>query len=72
VEVVPHACAPFLLVRAPGRSDVREGLRARGVAVRRGDTFPGLGPEWFRVAVRGAEARDRLTTGLAAVLGNPV
>jgi histidinol-phosphate aminotransferase len=36
---------------------VREVLRDKGFAVRRGDTFPGLGPEWLRVAVR-----DKVTT----------
>ncbi|WP_460370722.1 Rv2231c family pyridoxal phosphate-dependent protein CobC, partial [Actinocorallia lasiicapitis] len=48
--VVPAASASFLLVKAG--EGIRDGLRARGVAVRRGDTFPGLGPEWIRVAVR--------------------
>ncbi|MDG4865810.1 aminotransferase, partial [Streptomyces sp. T-3] len=38
--------------------DVRERLRRLGFAVRRGDTFPGLGPQWLRLAVR-----DRATTG---------
>jgi histidinol-phosphate aminotransferase len=36
---------------------VRERLRTLGFAARRGDTFPGLGPEWLRLAVR-----DRATT----------
>jgi histidinol-phosphate aminotransferase len=36
---------------------VWEPLRERGFAVRRGDTFPGLDPHWFRVAVR-----DRATS----------
>lgn len=59
VEVVPGCQGPFVLLRLPtGASPrfagpgVRSRLRARGWAVRRGDTFPGLGPEWLRVAVR--------------------
>ncbi len=31
---------------------IRQSLRRRGIAVRRGDTFPGLGPTWIRIAVR--------------------
>ncbi|RKS04917.1 L-threonine O-3-phosphate decarboxylase [Nocardiopsis sp. Huas11] len=52
LHVLAGARASFLLVRAPGADLLRERLRERGVAVRRGDTFPGLGPEWLRVAVR--------------------
>lgn len=42
----------FVLLRFPGRTDVRDRLRDRGWAVRRGDTFPGLDGEHVRVAVR--------------------
>ena len=31
---------------------VHAALRDAGVAVRRADTFPGLGPSWVRIAVR--------------------
>ena len=51
VEVVPNPRASFLLVRTPVLQ-VLKPLRDKGFAVRRGDTFPGLGPEWIRVAVR--------------------
>jgi histidinol-phosphate/aromatic aminotransferase/cobyric acid decarboxylase-like protein len=49
---VPHlpSAAPFVLAR-PG-AEVHGGLRSGGVAVRRCDTFPGLGPEWVRIAAR--------------------
>jgi histidinol-phosphate aminotransferase len=62
--------APFLLLRLPdGRGEeVRRALRAAGIAVRRGDTFPGLGSDHLRVAVRDAAAVERLTTALAAAL----
>ncbi|MGW1893136.1 Rv2231c family pyridoxal phosphate-dependent protein CobC [Streptomyces sp. NPDC002004] len=49
---------PFVLVRVPDAMAVRDRLRALGFAARRGDTFPGLGPAWLRLAVR-----DRATTG---------
>lgn len=57
VEVAGTPRAPFVLARVPDGLAVRERLRARGFAVRRGDTFPGLGSDWLRVA-----ARDRATT----------
>ncbi|GAA4821324.1 cobyrinate a,c-diamide synthase [Tomitella cavernea] len=54
LHVAGPARAPFVLVRC--RPDTRTMLRAKGFAVRRGDTFPGLatddGAEWVRVAVR--------------------
>lgn len=68
VEVSPGSRAPFLLCRVVGRPDVRGRLRAHGIAVRRGDTFPGLGPDWFRVAVRDRRASDRLVQTLWALL----
>ena len=52
--------APFVLVRTPNAAALRVGLRAEGIAVRRGDTFPGLGPQWLRLAVRDRTATDLL------------
>jgi len=71
VTVLPGR-APFLLLRLPdGRGElVRAALRDAGIAVRRGDTFPGLGPDHLRVAVRDAAAVARLVAGLAAALGD--
>jgi histidinol-phosphate aminotransferase len=68
VEVAPGSQAPYLLCRVPGRPDVREQLRELGIAVRRGDTFPGLGPEHWRTAVRGPEESEALLTALTEVL----
>ncbi len=47
VAVTPHARASFLLLNVPSVASVRERLRAARFAVRRGDTFPGLGPGWI-------------------------
>ncbi|GGL27148.1 cobyrinate a,c-diamide synthase [Phycicoccus endophyticus] len=47
---------------------VREALRERGYAVRRGDTFPGLGPAWVRIAVRDPLTSDGLLRELGRVL----
>jgi histidinol-phosphate aminotransferase len=62
--------APYLLLRLPnGRGPaVREALRDAGIAVRRGDTFPGLGPDHVRVAVRPPDAVARLVDALRAAL----
>lgn len=68
VEVAEGSRAPYLLCRVPGRADVREALRDRGIAVRRGDTFPGLTPEHWRTAVRDREASEQLLAALAEVL----
>ena len=65
----PGSRAPFLLCRVAGRSDVREALRDKGIAVRRGDTFPGLTAEHWRTAVRDAEASAALLDALTEVLG---
>ena len=69
VAVLPGQ-APFLLLRLPdGRGEpVRHALRAAGIAVRRGDTFPGLGPDHIRVAVRAPEQVARLTAALTEAL----
>ncbi|MFI9353434.1 Rv2231c family pyridoxal phosphate-dependent protein CobC [Streptomyces lydicus] len=69
IRVAGPAAGPFLLVRLPGAAEVRAGLRARGFAVRRGDTFPGLGPDWLRLAVRDRATTDRFASALAEVLG---
>lgn len=60
LHVVPGARASFLCLRVPDGLGVRALLRQRGYAVRRGDTFPGLGPDWLRIAVRGPAANDGL------------
>lgn len=57
VRVVEEARGPFVLVQLERAAEIRERLRLLGFAARRGDTFPGLGPQWLRLAVR-----DRATT----------
>ena len=50
------SAAPFVLVDTSslGSGSVRQELARLGFAVRRGETFPGLGPTWVRLAVRDA------------------
>ena len=57
--------APFVLAR-PG-SGVHAALRARGFAVRRCDTFPGLDDSWIRIAVRPPELSTKLLDALSAL-----
>lgn len=57
--------APVRGAEAPGW--VRSALREHGFAVRRGDTFPGLGPDWVRVAVRDEATTDRLLAALGTL-----
>ncbi len=65
VSVQEPAHAPFLLLRVADGEYVRAGLRRRGIAVRRGDTFPGLTTNHLRVAVRPPEQCAGLLTALA-------
>ena len=54
--------ANFLLVRGPEELSVR--LARRGVLVRGCEPFLGLGPGYFRVAVRNAAENERLLAGI--------
>jgi histidinol-phosphate aminotransferase len=65
VHVYEPAAAPFLLIQATQGERIRQGLRDRGIAVRRGDTFPGLTTDHLRVAVREPARCGDLLTALA-------
>ncbi|KDN82579.1 Rv2231c family pyridoxal phosphate-dependent protein CobC [Kitasatospora cheerisanensis] len=69
VRVHGEPAASFVLIELPDAAAVRERLRTAGFAVRRGDTFPGLGPDWLRLAVRDRDTTDRFLTALAAAIG---
>lgn len=64
VELLAESTSSFVLLRVPNGAQVRAGLRARGFAVRRGDTFPGLGADWLRVAVRDTAISDAFVAAL--------
>ncbi|MFI9450379.1 Rv2231c family pyridoxal phosphate-dependent protein CobC [Amycolatopsis sp. NPDC052450] len=68
VEVLGEPRGPFVLVRLPGADRVRERLREKGFAVRRGDTFPGLDTRYLRIAVRDRETVDAFLAALDAVV----
>ena len=68
VDVAPGSQAPFLLCRVPGRTDLPDALRDSRIEVRRLDDVPGLGPEHWRVAVRGGQESAQLLSALRGAL----
>ncbi len=74
LAVVADPRAPFVLVdttpwagrSAPG--SVRAALRDHGFAVRRGETFPGLHPDWIRLAVRDESTTRSLKKALRVIV----
>ncbi|MGQ4599564.1 Rv2231c family pyridoxal phosphate-dependent protein CobC [Nocardia sp. R6R-6] len=64
VHVHTPAAGPFLLLRVKDGELLRDLLAGWQIAVRRADTFPGLGRNHLRVAVRGAEEVDRLVAAI--------
>ena len=68
LDVVREPAGPFVLVHHSHAALLREGLRRRGFAVRRGDTFPGLGPQWLRIAAREPAVTDSLLAALVREL----
>ncbi|WP_117209803.1 Rv2231c family pyridoxal phosphate-dependent protein CobC [Allorhizocola rhizosphaerae] len=69
VAVAGTPTSSFVLVHLAGADRVRLALRSRGWAVRRGDTFPGLGPDWLRIAVRDHATMSAFASELAYILG---
>jgi cobyrinic acid a,c-diamide synthase len=74
LDVAGQPMASFVLLDTSGvRGDhepgwIRLALRDHGFAVRRGETFPGLGPDWMRIAVREPETTDQLVTALGRLI----
>jgi histidinol-phosphate aminotransferase len=68
VTLAAEPASSFVLIAAVAGESVRQALRERGFAVRRGDTFPGLGPDHLRIAVRDPVTTDAFLTALAEVL----
>ena len=69
MRVVPDPAASFVLIDT-GSSGTRSALLDQGFAVRRGETFPGLGPTWIRVAVRDRLTTDGFIAALSKVIGD--
>jgi histidinol-phosphate/aromatic aminotransferase/cobyric acid decarboxylase-like protein len=67
VRTWPSA-ANFLLAQVPEGERVHAALLERGIAVRPARSFPGLGPDHLRLAVRDPAANRRIVVALAGVL----
>ena len=67
LRVFPSA-ANYLLFRAPGVSDLKERLLGRGVLIRSCANYPGLGEDYYRVAVRLRGENERLIQAMKEVL----
>lgn len=61
--------ANFLLLRVPHGPETIARLGAAGIAVRPAHTFPGLGPDHLRIAVRHDVENRRLVRALAQAIG---
>jgi cobyrinic acid a,c-diamide synthase len=74
LSVVGQPQASFILVDTSGVRGNREpgwirlALRDHGFAIRRGETFPGLGADWIRIAVREPEITDQLVAALGRLV----
>ncbi len=66
LQVVGEPRTPFVLARGP--VGLREALREQGFAVRRCDTFPGLGADYVRIAVRAPDETGPLVAAIEKVL----
>ncbi|WP_239126422.1 Rv2231c family pyridoxal phosphate-dependent protein CobC [Asanoa siamensis] len=66
IAAVPQSS--FVLLQIPGADKIRLTLRAAGFATRRGDTFPGLGPDFIRIAVRDPATTDAFVEALKAAI----
>lgn len=64
---IPHVASSASFVLAELGSGAHAALRRVGIAVRRGDTFPGLGPSWVRIAVRPEPQTRELLAALDAL-----
>jgi len=72
VTVAGSPASSFVLLRVAHGADIRGRLRSRGYAVRRGDTFPGLGADWLRVAVREPSISDAFVAALRESLAETI
>lgn len=64
---IPHIRSRASFVLAEVGDGVHTALRGAGIAVRRADTFPGLGPPWVRLAVRPPARTTPLLDALSAL-----
>lgn len=66
LKVCPSA-ANYLLFRGP--EGLHVSLKTQGIAIRSCDNYPGLGPGWYRIAVRLHAENQRLLQAMEQTLG---
>ena len=66
-QVIPGS-ANYLLFRLPGISDLKERMLRRGVLLRSCANYRGLGPDWYRAAVRQPADNEAFLRMLSAEL----
>lgn len=64
---IHHVASSASFVLAEVGDGVHAALRRAGIAVRRAETFPGLGPSWVRIAVRPEGQTNQLLAALDAL-----
>lgn len=60
--------ANYLLFQAPGIADLKERLLARGILIRACANYVGLGPDYYRIAIRNRPENKILIQKLGEVL----
>lgn len=65
---VVHSQANYLLFQVKNITDLKEKLLQRGVLIRSCANYHNLGPDWYRVCVKGGEENRRLLAALKEVL----
>jgi histidinol-phosphate aminotransferase len=68
VPLAAESATSFVLLRVDNGAAVRDRLREAGIAVRRGETFPGLTSDHLRVAVREPATTERFSAALATAM----
>ncbi len=58
----------YILFRRAGDTTLKERLLALGILIRSCGNYPGLGEDWYRIAVRRREENDRLLQAIGTVL----
>lgn len=66
-EVISGSCN-YLLFRLPRVTDLKERLLSRGVLIRSCADYRGLGPDWYRAAVKTKAENERFLRALRAEL----
>jgi threonine-phosphate decarboxylase len=66
---VIHSQTCFVLFQAPGCTTLKEEMLEQGILIRSCASFPGLGEDWYRVAIRTPEENRQLLCALAQVKG---